>query len=242
MGRILFVGLAALGMVWLAVGCASKNQVIALQEDHKVLEAKLDSLRAPNPQIMAAIGAQDATIRELRANMDYKFTQLDERIQAMASTIGESDSRFASLIAAMDEINMRAAANDTLADAPGKEIFDAAQADLTRGNYELAQEGFIQFLRRHPASSLADDAQYGLAECYYGRQKFTEAISEYERVLLLYPDGDKAPAALLRLGLAYQNLENPAKTKEQWEKLIGLYPDSPEAAIAKERLKSLPKL
>ena len=242
MGRILFVGLAALGMVWLTVGCASKNQVIALQEEHKVLEAKLDSLRAPNPQIMAAIGAQDATIRELRANMDYKFTQLDERIQAMASIIGESDSRFASMIAAMDEINMRAVANDTLADAPGKEIFDAAQADLTRGNYELAQEGFIQFLRRHPASSLADDAQYGRAECYYGRQKFSEAISEYERVLLLYPDGDKAPASLLRLGLAYQSLENPAKTKEQWEKLIGKYPDSPEAAIAKERLKNLPKL
>lgn len=242
MNRVILIGLAVGSTAWLMVGCASKSQILMLQEEHRVLEAKIDSLRAPNPQIMAAIGAQDASIRELRATVDYKFSQLDERIGAMASAIGESDSRFASLTAAMEEINVRAAAADTTGTALGKELFDAAQADLTRGNYNLASEGFIKFLQRYPSSTLADDAQYGLGECFYSRQKYLEAISEYRRVILLYPEGDKAPAALLRLGLTHENLDNLSKAKKEWETLIEKYPDSPEAAIAKERLKNLPKL
>lgn len=245
MGRFVSISLASLAVAWLVVGCASKGQVITLQEEHKILEAKIDSLRPPNPKIMAAIGAQDASIRELRATMDYKFSQLDERISAMASTIGESDSRFANLTAVMEELNRRAAAadtTDTTGTILGKDFLDVAQADLTRGNYDLAKEGFVQFLRRYPASTLADDAQYGFAECFYGRQKYPEAISEYKRLILLYPDGDKASAAYLRLGLTYQNLDNLPETKKQWETLIEKYPDSPEAAIAKDRLKNLPKL
>ncbi|MFH1009608.1 MAG: tetratricopeptide repeat protein, partial [bacterium] len=77
---------------------------------------------------------------------------------------------------------------------------------------------------------------------YYGRRKHAEAIREYQRLLQLYPDGDKVPAALLKLGLAHQNLQNLREAKKQWDALIEKYPKSPEAALAKDRLKNLPKL
>jgi tol-pal system protein YbgF len=242
MGRFLLVGLGLFVAGWLVMGCASRKQVMVLQEEHAILRAELDSLHKEHRQIVAAIGTQDASVRELRATVDYKLSQLDERVGAMASTIGESDSRFANLTAVMEEINRRAAATDTTGAVLGKDLLDAAEADLTRGNYDLAEEGFVQFLRRYPASTLADDAQYGLAECYYGRQRYVEAVYEYRRLVRIYPDGNKVPAALLRLGLAQQNLDNLSETKKQWELLIEKYPDSPEAAIAKDRLKNLPKL
>ncbi len=241
-GRHILLGLAVLASSWLGQGCASRKQVMALQEEHATLRSRLDSLHTQNQQIMAAIGVQDASLRELRATMDYKISQLDERVQMVASTIGQSDSRYAELAAAMEEINRRAVATDTTGAILGKDVLDAAQADLTRGSYDLAEEGFMQFLRRFPASTLADDAQYGLAECYYGRQKYPEAVHEYQRLLQLYPDRDKVPAALLKIGLAYEKLDNLRETKKQWDILMEKYPKSPEAAIAKDRLKNLPKL
>jgi tol-pal system protein YbgF len=191
---------------------------------------------------MAAIGVQDASVRELRAMMDYRISQLDERLQTVVSTISQSDSRYAELAAAMEEINRRAVAGDTTGAVAGKDVLDAAQADLTRGSYDLAEEGFMQFLWRFPTSSWADDAQYGVAECYYGRAKYSEAVREYQRILQLYPDGDKAPAALLKTGLAYEKLDKLRETKKQWDILIEKYPTSSEAAIAQDRLKNLPKL
>ncbi|MFH1010665.1 MAG: hypothetical protein V1784_05460, partial [bacterium] len=177
-GRYILIGILVLVASGL-LGCyATNKQVMALQEEQTAQRAKLDSLRIQNQQVMAAIGAQDASLRELRATMDYKFSQLDERIQATVSSIGQSDSRFTKIAAEMEELNRRAAASDTTGAGLGKDVLDAAEADLTRGNYDLAEEGFLQFLRRYPASMFADDAQYGLAECYYGRRKHAEAIRE----------------------------------------------------------------
>jgi tol-pal system protein YbgF len=226
----------------LAGCCATSKQVMALQEEQAVLRAKVDSLRNQQQQVVAAIGTEDGSLRELRATVDYKFSQLDDRIQAMVSSMGQSDSRFAKLAEEMEELNRRSASGDTTGAALGRDVLDAADADLVRGNYDLAEEGYLQFLRRNPASMFADDAQYGIAECYYGRQKYPEAIREYQRLVQLYPDGDKVPAALLKLGLAYQNLNKLAEAKKQWEALIEKYPQSSEAALAKDRLKNLPKL
>ncbi|MBM3325053.1 MAG: tol-pal system protein YbgF, partial [Calditrichaeota bacterium] len=224
--RCILTGMLAL-LAWAFLGCyATKKQAMALREEQTAQRAKLDSLRIQNQRVMEAIGAQDASLRELRATMDYRFSQLDERIQSALSSIGQSDSRFAKLAAAMEEMNRRAAASDTTGVGLGKDVLEAAEADLTRGNYDLAEEGFLQFLRRYPASIFADDAQYGLAECYYGRQKYAEAVREYQRLLQLYPDGDKVPAALLKLGLCHQNLQNLREAKKQWDTLVEKYPKS----------------
>jgi len=164
------LSLAVLASSWLGEGCASRKQVMALQKEHATLRAKLDTIQMQNRQIMDAICVQDASLRERRATMDYKISQIDERVQMVASTIGQSDSRYAELAAAMEEINRRAVSTDTTGAILGKDVLDAAEADLTRGSYDLAEERFMQFLGRFPVSTLADDAQYGLAECFYGRQ------------------------------------------------------------------------
>lgn len=61
----------------------------------------------------------------------------------------------------------------------GVDVYDAAMQDLSLGNYDLAEVGFLSFLSKNPRSELADDARYGLAETFYARKLFEEAAAEY---------------------------------------------------------------
>ena len=52
-------------------------------------------------------------------------------------------------------------------------------------------------------------------------------------------DRDRAPAAVLKIGLAFQQMGNKSEAKLAFQKVINDYPSSPEAAQAREKLQAL---
>ena len=54
-----------------------------------------------------------------------------------------------------------------------------------------------------------------------------------------YPKGNKAPAALLKQGLAFSNIGDTANAKLILQELSRKYPKSNEARVAAEKLKTL---
>jgi tol-pal system protein YbgF len=123
-------------------------------------------------------------------------------------------------------------------EAEAKRVYDQAYWDLTRGNYSLAVLGFREYLRRNPKSELADNAQYWVGECFYAQRDFNQAISEFLKVVEQYPRGDKVPAALLKTGYSYLQLEDKATARRYLNQVIEQYPQSDEAALAKNKLRS----
>lgn len=107
---------------------------------------------------------------------------------------------------------------------------------LRDGNYPRAASEFSAFLRTFPESVLASNAQYWLAECYYGQRRFQEAIDEFERVFLLYPTSTKVPASLLKIGYSHLERQDAATARSVFQQLIRTYPQSPEALKAQSRL------
>jgi tol-pal system protein YbgF len=118
-------------------------------------------------------------------------------------------------------------------------IYDAARGDFARGNYALARDGFDELLRRFPASNLADNAAYWLAESYYAEAQYLQALERYEEILIAYPDGDVRPAALLKTGYCRLELGFPDEAARSFERVRLLFPDSNEAAIAEHKLSGL---
>ena len=118
-------------------------------------------------------------------------------------------------------------------------IYDAARGDFARGNYALARDGFDELLRRFPASSLADNAAYWLAESFYAEAQYLPALERYEEILIAYPEGDVRPAALLKTGYCRLELGFPEEAARSFERVRLLFPESNEAAIATHKLSGM---
>ncbi len=118
-------------------------------------------------------------------------------------------------------------------------IYDAARGDFARGNYALARDGFDELLRRFPASNLADNAAYWLAESFYAEAQYLPALERYEEILIAYPEGDVRPAALLKTGYCRLELGFPEEAARSFERVRLLFPESNEAAIAEHKLAGL---
>jgi len=116
------------------------------------------------------------------------------------------------------------------------QLFAAAYSDYSRGNYDLAIGEFRQYVETYPTSEMADNAQYWVGECYYGKKKFNEAIAEFEKVSLLFPKGDKIPAARFKKGMAMMELGQTDAARAEFAAIIRLYKTSNEAVLAKQQL------
>ncbi|MDR4496208.1 MAG: tol-pal system protein YbgF, partial [Nitrospirales bacterium] len=118
-------------------------------------------------------------------------------------------------------------------------LYEEAFQSLREGNYVKAATEFSNLLRSYPESPLASNAQYWLAECYYGQRRFQEAIDEFERVFLLYPSSNKVPASLLKIGYSHLERQDGATAWSVFQQLIRTYPQSPEALKAQSRLQEV---
>lgn len=112
------------------------------------------------------------------------------------------------------------------------EIYLAAFGDYAAGNYQKSIEGFATFLRHFPANDYAGNARYWLAECYLALEDYEQAVTEFERVYLDFPQGSKAADALLKLAAAQYQLNQTDKAMETIQLLKERYPKSAAARRA----------
>jgi tol-pal system protein YbgF len=116
------------------------------------------------------------------------------------------------------------------------QLFAAAYGDYSRGNYDLAISEFRQYVETYPSSEMADNAQYWVGECYYSKKLLNEAVAEFDKVTLLFPKGDKVPAARFRKGVTLMEMGQQEAGRAELTALIRLFPRSNEAVLARQQL------
>jgi tol-pal system protein YbgF len=84
--------------------------------------------------------------------------------------------------------------------------YDLAYAYILQKQYEQAEMGFRQFLQSHPRDKLTPDATFWLGESYLQRGRHREAAEHFLKVSTEYTGSQKAPDAMLRLGIALNAL------------------------------------
>lgn len=109
-------------------------------------------------------------------------------------------------------------------------------------DWNKALPGFQGFIQHYPRSPLADNAQYWVAESYYGLGNYKKAIAEYQVLIQKYPRSSKSKNALLKQGLSFFNLKMYAEAKPFLEKVMGDYPGSAEAAQASAKIKEIQRI
>jgi TolA-binding protein len=137
----------------------------------------------------------------------------------------------AALVGAAEKLDSKADAERDFARA--EDLFKAGQEDA-------AIVSLSDFLRRHPSSALADDAQYLLGEIEFRRRNFSDAIRELKKTLEYRKHGgDRVADAYFMVGESWFRLGDREKARIEWEALRRAYPKSSAAERASMRLMEL---
>lgn len=229
--------LCVLTVLFALTGCASRKQMEFVQQDTQAMRYDLDTLKQQQAVAQQTLVDIQTQVRDVQTKNEYGSSTLQEKVEGLAARLDEIVTRMDRAMAPLEEFMRKQTAADTTSkQGMGMDYYDAAMRDLSVGNYDLAEVGFLQFLEQFPKSDLADDARYGLAETYYARKRYDDALDEYQKVLNLNPKGGKSAAAMLKIGLVQKAQGKPREARRTWEDLLAQFPFSEEAKIAQQRL------
>jgi tol-pal system protein YbgF len=212
-----------------------------------------ETLLRSNASLVTRVGEIEERMQNTQGATEQTNYRLDQLAQQLTQTQRDIEG-LRSMIASLQQ----PAAPGTTAPAPsGSEVivpappagappsanamesYQAAYRDYGRGQYDLAIEGFREFMDANPRSELADNAAYWIGESLFSQKKYREAIEQFESVVNNYPRSEKVPGALLKKGFAYIAVGERSQGVVQLQYVVHEHPKSQEAALARQRLKQL---
>ena len=120
--------------------------------------------------------------------------------------------------------------------ASPKQMWEAAYADYTSGQYDLAILGFDAYVKSFPKADMADDAQVMICASYLNDKKDQKAVEACDLAIRTYPGGNAIPDAYYRKGLALANLKDVNGARAAWETVVQNFKDTDAARLARQRL------
>lgn len=129
-----------------------------------------------------------------------------------------------------------ATAPEATAGPADKELYTQAYADFARGNYDLAIQAFQEYIKRRPTDHLADNAQYWIGECLFGKRQYAESIAAWDELLRQYPGTDKIPDAHYKKAMAFERLGRQSQAKIEYRFVLEHFPNTEAGRKSREKI------
>ncbi len=226
-----------------------------LQEKYAAMEEHIDDYGQTSNQKEKNLRDQSATIRaevrRLREDLQVlkgRVEETDFQSQKAASDLRDrlstQEQRLAKVERYLDVPGAQAGRTVSAAGIPKSQITSEDLALYTQGkqafdkeDYAGARAAFESLLKKFPKSDQADNAQFWIGETYFRQSWYEKAILEYQKVIELYPQGNKVPAALLNQGMPFTALGDKDNARLIFKELVDRFPKSTEAKAAEQKLK-----
>ena len=114
--------------------------------------------------------------------------------------------------------------------------YEYAMNLLKQGDYETAEKAFIEFISVGSDSKLLSNSNFWLAETYYVRENYKDAAKSYLNLYQKYPEAQKAPNALLKLGISLVNMDQREQGCVTFLKLQETFPSAEETLLQRGSL------
>lgn len=129
----------------------------------------------------------------------------------------------------------------------GEKTLSTGMQLYQKGDYKRAKEELKKAIFKSEGLTPKQimEARFALADSYYNREEYVDAIAEFEEYILLYPTADKIPEALYKLSMSYmmvspdyrRDLTYVKKAEEKAQELVDTYPNSKFAFGGREIIK-----
>lgn len=192
---------------------------------------------APAPQVQTP-PAPDPRVAE----MQVLLAELLDRIEVLNARLQRLEAGAPPTPAAVPTRPQATPATADSRSVTGAALAENYRAALTlygKGQLDRARKLFQEVFDADPNGELADNALYWIAETYFVTAKYSEAMNLYRRILKDYSEENKAPDAMLKMGLTYVKLGDLGLARTTFEQLIQKYPYSTPAATAKVEIKRI---
>jgi len=214
----------SLGCAGAALGGADMRAQQMVQEE---VRRELEAIKADRAREAAKRADVDAELLLALEDIETRLERLENQLRDLLDGLGRTQPR---------PLQQGPAVVDGPTPQDARSVYEAAYLQVTRGHYDLAISAMDEFVRQYSASDLADNAIYWIGESHYAQHRFNQAVEAFVRLIDAYPDGDKVPAALLKLGYTFAEMGDAPTSRRYLESVIDQHPGSEEAALARTRL------
>ncbi len=117
--------------------------------------------------------------------------------------------------------------------------YDAASNLFRRNDFPSAIDAFRAFLKDHPSSQLAPNAEYWIGISYANVRDYRKALAAQQSLIATYPRSAKVPDALLAIAAIQLEQGDAGSARNTLEDIVARYPGTEAAGKARTRLAAL---
>lgn len=120
-------------------------------------------------------------------------------------------------------------------------LYTHAYSDQLAGKYDIAFQEFSEYLKYFPNTDLAPNAQYSIADIYYRKADYNDALTAFDAVLEKFSDNPKTPDARYMKAMCLAKLGRNDSAAHEFRNVYARYiNDRPDtAAKAKAQLQEM---
>jgi TolA-binding protein len=120
-------------------------------------------------------------------------------------------------------------------------LYTTAYGDQLAGKYDIAFQEFSDYLKYFSKTDLAPNAQYYIADIYYRKADYSNALTAFDAVLEVFPENPKTADAHYMKGMCLMKLgKNDSAAREFRDVYTRYLNDHPDiAAKAKAQLRDM---
>ncbi|MBD1582467.1 tol-pal system protein YbgF [Pseudoalteromonas sp. S16_S37] len=180
-------------------------------------------------------------VSQVRGVTEEQSYKLEKVLQRQRELYQEIENRVSKVYeqsntapAAVSPVDASQALSNDLSE---NEAYDRAVALIMQDKrYDAAIPEFQSFLTTFPNSVYIPNAHYWLGQLLSIKNDDNNALVHFKKVVEQFPDSNKRPDAMLKLGALYEKLEKTDLAKQILNTLISEYPSTTAAKLATERL------
>ncbi len=205
--------------------------VDALQQEVRLLNGRVEEIEYLAKRKVADNQSAGQKRQERLDELNLSVAKMDQRLTRLEQYLNLEAKK------APPPSDARAGSTAQKAPASDQQIYSDARQAYDNGEMDKARQLFQKLIQDHPKSENVDNAQFWIGESYYREKWYERAILEYQAVMEKYPNGNKVPSAMLKQGLALQQIGEKPSARLILQELVKKYPKSSEATIASQKLK-----
>ncbi len=189
-----------------------QNDIFTLEETISQLVGQQEQLQYQLQQLQKTLNNQTNTGTGTGINEDIatQLQNLNERLEKLESQQNQITQTEQNIPTETTPAETTAVPENTettsLSEEEIKNIYEEAFLQLTRKEYDIAEQNFKDFLQNHKTHELAANASYWLGETYYVRKNYKIAATQFLTAYNDYPEGNKRFDSLLKLALSLRSL------------------------------------
>ena len=226
-----------------AANRANTGVAVVSRDVEKALQPLLQqSLAAPMAGINTRLNETGTDVRALQqsvGDLSSVVTRMQQQMNDMMNIL-KAMSAPPPPAPAQQQASGEVKPSDTKPTMSATDLYSAALSDMRGGKYDLAVQGFTDYLRWYPTERFAPNAQFYIGTIHYQAKNYEQAVKDFDAVLEHYTDNPKTEEAMLYKGRSLIQIPgHRTDAVKEFKQLLTEHPKSDSAPAACEELKNL---